>query len=420
MAIDQSPEDTFCQENTEFKRPEFDAAALEQAPQNTKALHAGLEAISTRVEQKRKSLNLADFIKYLQEDVITPLKATTAKAGISPANLKMINDYLRVFESYRDSLSVCTAKERQKEKDIRDALDALYFRNIEKLDLAKVDGYFATLKAGVESGELTLAEVTEKVIPINPFSFALSLSSGYVDQTAQKRMQEFKGKTDPYTEATRAIISCGPNAVKRRPKHHIVLKKFAETFGAGVNWDTRAYVAENPTVGTIYDEEALKSNHQGALDVFFEEVDIEFRGEDQIGPAITAFAPGIVIAAGDGWKGGVTEESYVGGGLSPTAGNALIIYNPMSGEYHYYFHFYDLKVKRGDIVSAGDVLGRIGNTGKNTRKKETMSDGTVTDHGRHLHMEIHRYDAKTNQVSTEDCYTIRKKLLATREPNKQS
>jgi murein DD-endopeptidase MepM/ murein hydrolase activator NlpD len=121
----------------------------------------------------------------------------------------------------------------------------------------------------------------------------------------------------------------------------------------------------------------LAYSHPYALDIFFTKV--EKRGEAERGPAIGALEGGIVVAAAGDWRGGAGLDSYRGGGLSPSSGNGVVIYSPGSGRYYSYFHFYEVSVRRGDVVAAGSILGRGGNTGVNARKP---------DHGGHLHLEI--------------------------------
>lgn len=131
----------------------------------------------------------------------------------------------------------------------------------------------------------------------------------------------------------------------------------------------------------------FKYEHADALDIFFKKVDKA--GVAERGPNITSLSSGIVMAAANDWEGGTTKLSYRGGGLSPKAGNGVIIYNPKKERYYYYAHFSEVYVEPGTIVTPGTVIGRGGNTGLNARKK---------GHGRHLHFEI--FDAKLNRKMT--------------------
>lgn len=128
----------------------------------------------------------------------------------------------------------------------------------------------------------------------------------------------------------------------------------------------------------------LALSHPYALDVFFQKVDKS--GEAERGPFIRALYPGIVVAAACDWSGGQGISTWKGGGLSPAAGNGLVIYDPASRRYCSYFHMSSLALRMGDVVSAGAVLGRGGNSGMNAR---------IKGHGEHVHIEI--FDAARDE-----------------------
>ncbi len=129
----------------------------------------------------------------------------------------------------------------------------------------------------------------------------------------------------------------------------------------------------------------LAYSHPYALDIFFTR--IQRQGPAEIGPPISALEEGLVVAASGNWRGGAGAAAWKGGGLSPSAGNGVVIYAPLSGRYYSYFHLSEVSVKAGDTVWRGTVLGRGGNSGANARKP---------DHGRHLHLEI--FDSRTDQA----------------------
>jgi murein DD-endopeptidase MepM/ murein hydrolase activator NlpD len=128
----------------------------------------------------------------------------------------------------------------------------------------------------------------------------------------------------------------------------------------------------------------LAHSHPYALDVFFQSVDRS--GEAEKGPPIRALYPGIVIATACDWSGGQGISTWASGGLSPAAGNGLVIYDPASRRYCSYFHLSSLALRPGDVVDSGATIGRGGNSGMNAR---------VKGHGEHVHIEI--FDAARDE-----------------------
>jgi murein DD-endopeptidase MepM/ murein hydrolase activator NlpD len=142
------------------------------------------------------------------------------------------------------------------------------------------------------------------------------------------------------------------------------------------------YLAKAPSPFTKADywfasKSELKYAHPYALDVFFK----RFTRENgaHTGPKIRALYPGIVVAAAGDWEGGAGAASYIRGGLSPAAGNGVVVFDRITRRYYVYLHLKEIAVEVGDIVKAGEVLGRGGNTGMNARRP---------DHGGHVHIEI--------------------------------
>lgn len=138
----------------------------------------------------------------------------------------------------------------------------------------------------------------------------------------------------------------------------------------------RPYIAAPEDVW-MPQESALRHAHPYALDVFFRTVDRE--GEAERGPVIRALFPGIVVATASDWSGGPGPSAWRGGGLSPAAGNGLVIYDPSDRVYCSYFHMSSVAQRSGSVVPAGATLGRGGNSGMNARKQ---------GHGGHVHVEV--------------------------------
>jgi len=124
-------------------------------------------------------------------------------------------------------------------------------------------------------------------------------------------------------------------------------------------------------------------SHTFALDIFYRKIDKVPFSTLEKGPVVFSLADGIVVAATSSWRGGEDLSTYRSGGITPKAGNGVIIYSPARQKYYLYFHLYDVFVSPGDVLHKGYPLGHGGNTGTNARKP---------GHGEHLHLEI--YDAR--------------------------
>lgn len=146
--------------------------------------------------------------------------------------------------------------------------------------------------------------------------------------------------------------------------------------GSVLGTGKRPYLA-SPRDVWLPPKRELPLSHPYALDVFFHHV--ERSGEAERGPTIRALYPGIVIAAASDWSGGQGITTWRSGGLSPAAGNGVIIYDPATRRYLSYFHLSSVSLRVGELVRSGDAIGRGGNSGMNARK---------AGHGEHVHVEI--------------------------------
>ncbi|MCX8012706.1 MAG: M23 family metallopeptidase [Rectinema sp.] len=137
----------------------------------------------------------------------------------------------------------------------------------------------------------------------------------------------------------------------------------------------------DPGLYSLPRPDQLEYAHTWALDIFLQNVR-QLPGGVQKGPRIYSLSDGIVIAAASNWHGFpriADSIDYLWGGLSPKAGNGVIVYAPTEKRYYLYFHFYRALVYPGQIVLKGTPLGFAGNSGINARKKGG---------GEHLHLEI--------------------------------
>lgn len=123
-------------------------------------------------------------------------------------------------------------------------------------------------------------------------------------------------------------------------------------------------------------------SHTFALDIFLSDVENLPFSTLEKGPVVFSLTDAIVVATNSSWRGGEELSTYRSGGITPKAGNGVILYSPEKRKYYLYFHLYDVLVLPGEAVPKGYPLGHGGNTGTNARKP---------GHGEHLHLEI--YDA---------------------------
>lgn len=143
----------------------------------------------------------------------------------------------------------------------------------------------------------------------------------------------------------------------------------------------KRYVLTEPGLYSLPRRDQLEYSHTWALDIFLQEVR-QFPDGTQKGPIIYSLSDGIVVAASSNWHGyprlGASVD-YLWGGLSPKAGNGVIVYSPAEKRYYLYFHLYRTSLVPGRVVRKGSALGYSGNSGTNARKK---------GRGEHLHLEI--------------------------------
>jgi murein DD-endopeptidase MepM/ murein hydrolase activator NlpD len=157
----------------------------------------------------------------------------------------------------------------------------------------------------------------------------------------------------------------------------------------------RAYFAEragDSIVPTADDEWAWPLAVPGRLlDNFFnprengahEALDVFVREGTQVRSPVS----GVVVAAGDHWRGGYSRSRdfwYEGDGLSRRAGNGVIVFEPATGAYIYMVHLQPgVLVRTGDLVRRGQAIGRVGRTG----------NASYPGRGRHLHLAVKRAGA---------------------------
>ena len=134
---------------------------------------------------------------------------------------------------------------------------------------------------------------------------------------------------------------------------------------------------------------AGRRTHQDAIDLFAPE-----------GSPVYTVSRGVVILAEAGWS---SDDVFSTG--SRKGGNSVIVFGPDHDRFYRYCHLSAVSVSPGDLVAAGEVIGRVGHSGLNASR---------WGHGRHLHFEINEYaDAHVHVVGQRRLRSI---LLALHPP----
>lgn len=219
-------------------------------------------------------------------------------------------------------------------------------------------------------------------MPSTTQAMALFFSDAFKKGPLGRANRAMRGRQDPYARAYQELATAATEIENRQENWH---ELFENLIPDGLDLTTRSPIWHKQGDLSLPKKEGLQRAHGDALDIFF--THSEKQGNVEIGPQLCAVSAGIVTAARGDWQGGIGEKSYRKGGLSPKAGNGVIIYNPNSREYFYYAHMHTVIVKTGDVVRAGQIIGQGGNTGIKARKP---------GRGGHVHFEIH----KTNPSGT--------------------
>ncbi|MCX7025483.1 MAG: M23 family metallopeptidase [Spirochaetes bacterium] len=217
------------------------------------------------------------------------------------------------------------------------------------------------------------------VMPDNDFYMA-RLS----DEDTRNDIKDLADGDSPIALRYARILSMIPEAEKIAARYETIAETWWKLDARAAAPVSRPVAPFRKSQAIVPTKASLRQAHQDALDVFFAEVERD--GVIEKGPDIRSMTDGVVVAASIDWLGDDTPEGYVSGGISPRAGNGAIVYNPAERRYYLYFHFSSTFKAASELVKAGELLGRGGNSGYNARK-----DG----HGEHVHLEI--YDAAQNR-----------------------
>lgn len=229
------------------------------------------------------------------------------------------------------------------------------------------------LADGVDRGVLTEPFVTMQLFPKNDTFFSI-FTGKELRRIKRPYMRRFPKSPSAHFYTT--LFENQKAGWNMRENVIFVYASYSFLFGAYVPQE-KVFPPAAINQMIIIPEYDLKGRHGDAFDIFFSTVQNE--DEDEMGPELYAMTSGIVVAAKDGWIGGDTYDSYITGGLTPSAGNGVVIYNVAQNRMYSYFHMHSISVAVGDVVYAGDIIGTGGNTGINAKKR---------GHGKHVHFEI--------------------------------
>lgn len=241
------------------------------------------------------------------------------------------------------------------------------------------------LKALAAAG-ITIEESIVDIFPVPQWFQARLISAR--DEPELREDSRFAGA---YGAEYKNILLQLPKIKTIAPIFENILTELWHNSEATENFNNKLHPPILKTDRWIPSDKALKSSHQYALDVFF--TSLIKKGKEEKGPAIYSISNGIVVSTADDWKGSDKASLYEHGGLSPKAGNGVIIYEPITKKYFAYFHLNDVIVKPGQFIPAGKLIGYGGNTGVNARK---------SGHGGHLHIEIHDNDGPWRSYKIKD------------------
>lgn len=224
-------------------------------------------------------------------------------------------------------------------------------------------------------------------MPLPPIFLALALTSGIADSIVIPREELLRLYTDcdetrwPYgveevfvPKTTEELVA---GVERRRALETAWRAHFAARAGDSIRptaFEEWAYpLAARGRLLDNYANPRVDGPH-GALDIFV----------SREGTRVRSPVSGVVVAAGDGWRGGYRRRGgfhYEGGGLSRRAGNGVVLFDPASGGYFLFSHLQaGVPVLAGDVVRRGRALGRVGHTG----------NATFPGRGRHLHLAFKR------------------------------
>ena len=310
--------------------------------------------------------------------------------------MKMIAPYLTISGVVLPETSALAESTLAESKPALNFFEELASLDIDRMQNASVAEVRARAQDFISTG-LALGMEPEalaaELIPSSGHIIAMLIDSGDSEEFSQ-----IDGVSLPAKLSYQRIAALNPLMASLRPQFeaifdsaYAILKKYGRITPfrwlepEAARWKGGITLPGKSSLPRLSD---LNYSHTYALDIFLQDVQY-LPGDIQRGPVIHSLSDGIVVAAETGWIGFPrTSEglSFLAGGISPKSGNGIIIYSPAEHKYYSYFHLYDVFVRKGQLVRAGQPLGHGGNSGINARKQGG---------GEHLHLEV--FDANAGR-----------------------
>jgi hypothetical protein len=230
--------------------------------------------------------------------------------------------------------------------------------------------------------------------PERQIASVLPSTSGILAMLARDRdvddYREHATEEGPAGNYYQNVVELVPHMKPLRSNYEALFEGFAKALAAGgqrldplvAAKEAAAYKSgvTLPRLSTRPRESQYDYSHTFALDIFLKDVETNSLNGLEKGPLLFSLSDSIVLATSSDWRGGEALSEYHSGGITPKAGNGVILYAPIQRRYFLYFHLHDIMVRPGSLIPAGYPLGHGGNTGVNARKP---------GHGEHLHLEIY-------------------------------
>ncbi len=202
--------------------------------------------------------------------------------------------------------------------------------------------------------------------------------------------REYAAEEGPAGDYYQNVVELVPQMKPLRGLYEALFEGFAQALASGGRVGDPVKAAEEaagytggitlPRLSSKPRESEYDYSHTFALDIFLQDVETNPITGLEKGPLLFSLTDSIVLGTSSDWRGGEELSEYNSGGITPKAGNGVILYAPRQSRYYLYFHLHDIMVRPGALIPAGYPLGHGGNTGVNARKP---------GHGEHLHLEIY-------------------------------